>query len=536
MQKSKFLMICLILLIAILSIGILAACDKDTEDPNKKYTIQFTVNGEINQIEVKDGDLYSTNIIPQKYGYIFAGYFDAQSGGTKYIDNQGSALSAFNDKKNLVLFPQFVAKEYTLILDYQGAEVTGGRSINVCYDGDVKNLPLNLYVENKDFMGWYTEPNREGIQVADAYGVLPQAEKFNNEFYDIPTNGNKITLYAGFRGTLKTLTLYFNDYNAPEEIIVEYGTNINDIKSTTRIDGKGVLNWTKTNGSTEVFVGKVTTDMVLYALEYAPVLDFNVDGGKEVSSIIAKSGASITLPVSTKKNYSFGGWKTESGSPANFSTMPNESMTLVAIWNPIIFLNERGGTDVADICQSAGTKITLPKTNKNGYVFAGWYFENGDEFIESSMPSESITLIAKYYKIATMKKVLCESNTHVSCAIKIEEDKRYIIDLKEIYNGKPINVKFSGHLVAYHGADNKECYFQFYNDATVSSSNLIKKFIFNVGQVKKEFDYEFDFELNTTEIYLYYGTNFYEYGLNQKLCSISDVYINIEYVDTTEIY
>ena len=61
------------------------------------------------------------------------GLYDAEVGGTQYVSASGASLSPFNDGKNMVLFPQFKAKDYTVILDYQGAPVTGSRQLTASY-------------------------------------------------------------------------------------------------------------------------------------------------------------------------------------------------------------------------------------------------------------------------------------------------------------------------------------------------------------------------------------------------------------------
>ncbi|MGN1096237.1 MAG: InlB B-repeat-containing protein [Christensenellales bacterium] len=531
-RKIGFVIVVCLLLIALTLT--LVACDK--EDDDKSYNIQFTVDGTVNTITVKNGDVYSTDILPEKYGYDFMGYYDAETGGTQYINAQGSAVSAYTDKKNVILFPQFKAKDYVLTLDYQGAEVTGARSVTVSYDGKISDLPLNLQIENKDFMGWFTEPNREGVQVADEYGVLPSMEILNQKNYDIPEDGNRISLYAGFRGTLKTLTLYFNNYSYPEELKVEYGTDISQVIPETRVDGKAVLKWTKTNGSSEAYIGKVTSDMVLYALEYAPIIEFEALGGKSVAAIVAKTGSAISLPVTTKKDYGFGGWKNSNGDTVNYTSMPSESMTLTAIWKPMLIFDERGGAEVSDVCQNAGTAISLPQSEKAGYIFAGWYTEKGEAFNETAMPSESITLKAKYYKIVTKKIILVASNSTIICDNTSERSsRRKIINMEDIYNGIPTTIKIKVHCITYHKRDNVKNYLCFYKSADISSSSLIKTFSFDVSTVERDFEFEFDMELNDKVVYMYYYTSYYDLWSSSQ-GYFSDLYLNIEYADTSTLY
>lgn len=155
-------------LIALLSVFVLmfslVACDTqggggNTDNTPKEYVIQYADDSGAHQINVTDGMPYTMPSIPQRTGYTFEGLFDAEVGGTQYVSANGTSVSVFSDKKNMVLFPHFKAKTYSIILDYQEAEVTGGRKFTVEYDAEMPELPKNLVLENKTFVGWYTKPN-----------------------------------------------------------------------------------------------------------------------------------------------------------------------------------------------------------------------------------------------------------------------------------------------------------------------------------------------------------------------------------------
>ncbi len=394
----------------------LCACGKVGADTptDRMYTIQYTDGMGVHSIEVQCGELYSITSIPEKNGYEFIGLYDAEVGGTQYVNAGGSAVAAFTDSKNIVLYPQFKAKEYTLVLDYQGAAVTGSRSIKVAYDSEISELPLNLTLENKNFVGWFTEPNRKGNQIADQYGVLPENRKVTEKLFDLYDPDGNIKLYAGFKGEEFTVTFYFTESGAPEEVKVEYGTPISEVQLETRIDGKAVLVWSKKRNDTNkeyAFTGKVTSEMVLYAAEFAPVIDFDSNGGNSINSVIARAGDAINLPTPIREKYKFFGWQTVSGSTFSATTMPTSSIKLTAKWQAMIMFDTNGGTDVTDISEPHGTRITLPRTEKDGYIFAGWYDGSGNVYTTVEMPNESIQLCAKYYKTLLEKIVLIDDST-----------------------------------------------------------------------------------------------------------------------------
>lgn len=431
----------------------LCACDnKGGTNTNEShtYTIQYTDGTGVHSIEVQSGKLYSISSIPEKKGYEFMGLYDAETGGTQYVNSGGSSVAVFTDNQDIVLYPQFKAKEYTLVLDYQGAAVTGSRSLTVGYNSLINDLPMNLTMANKNFVGWYTQPDKQGIQVADQYGVIPSKNIVDESIFDLSNPKGYIYLYAGFEGEKFTVTFYCTENGAPEEVQVEYGTPISKVQLETRVDDKAVIAWSKKRNDTnkeEVFNGKVTSEMVLYAAEFAPVIDFDSNGGNKVNSIIARAGDAINLPTPIRENYKFVGWQTASGSAFNATTMPTTSAKLTAKWQAMIIFDTNGGTDVTDISEPQGTNITLPETEKAGYMFAGWYDGNGTQYTATAMPSVSIKLYAKYYKVEKLIKVILDKSEHYAYAQNAtDKNELYgtIVDLSDVfeYGARNINITF----------------------------------------------------------------------------------------------
>ncbi|MBP5350320.1 MAG: InlB B-repeat-containing protein, partial [Clostridia bacterium] len=380
------------------------------------YTIQYMDDSGIHKITVQKGDIYTLDVIPEKSGYVFLGLFSAESGGTQYVSASGQAVAPFNDDRNVVLYPQFKPKEYKLILDYQGAAVTGSRSIAVDYDSAIRELPMNLSLENKVFTGWYTEPDRKGTQIADRYGILPENELVTERTFDLSDPEGKIRLYAGFESVKYTVTFYSEENAAPEEIKVEHGTNVADVVPSARVNGQAVLVWSKTKNDTareNVFTGKVTGDMVLYAVEYAPVIDFDANGGDDVVSLVAKAGDPITLPTPTRKNYKFAEWQDPQGNAYTATTMPTKGLTLKAVWQAKLVFDANGGTDVEDISKPAGETVTLPIPERDGFLFAGWYTADKEQYTATRMPTTSVELKAGWYKEKVETLIICGDNVEL---------------------------------------------------------------------------------------------------------------------------
>ena len=416
MKKRSFVgLISVALAMVMLCSVFLSGCglfggDNNNDDNNNttptEYTIQYTDDVGTHTLTVTDGATYSLEVIPERTGYDFLGLFDAEVGGTQYVTENGSSLAPFTDKKNMVLFPQFAAKEYTVVLDYQGAAVTGQRSLTVKYNEKLPELPKNLSKEHSVFAGWYTEENCGGTQVADAYGLIPDKSTLNESLFDIDGAGEYLYLYAGFDVETFTVTFNFGNGIPSEEVEVEYNTPISEVVPETRnSEGQAVLSWSKTSSGEQIFTGNITDDIVLYATEWAPVIELDLNGGEGKNAVVAREGATVALPTPVRENYKFLHWETMSGEEANITKMPADGAQLKAVWQAMLVFDENGGTEVNDISQEAGTAITLPTPEKEGFIFAGWYNADEEKYESKSMPSASVELKAGWYQAKTKEKV-----------------------------------------------------------------------------------------------------------------------------------
>lgn len=409
----------------------------------KTYMISYTDDMGTHQKYVYAGMSYSLDVVPTKTGYTFTGLYDSESGGTQYVSASGDSLFPFADKKNIVLYPRFKAKDYTVILNYQGAAVTGSRQLTVSYDSSITDLPKNLEIEHKNFVGWFTEANCGGTQVADEYGSIPIVSILNDTNFDL--SGASVTLYAGFEIEKYTVTFCFDDGMETEDIQVEYNTPINQVMPKTRKNGLVPLSWSETKGG-NIWNGKVTGNMNLYAVEYAPIIEVDLNGGTGVNNIVARAGETISLLTPRKTLSEFAYWIDEDGNTFAKTVMPEESIKLTAVWRNKIVFNSNGGNEVNDISGMAGEGITLPESSKSGYVFAGWYTDNGAIFEANKIPESGISLKAGWYQIIKINKTyitndkLGEDYDYANTSTFTE--KHYDVDLSGyVTSGQSINVK-----------------------------------------------------------------------------------------------
>ena len=263
-KRSKIQIAAFAVMIVVMAAA-LTACDifgddrSEDEEVPSEFIIQYSDDTGVHQITVGAGEPYSISRIPLKTGYDFLGLYDREQGGTQYINSAGSSVGVFTDNVNIVLYPQFSPKIYTISLDYGGAEQSGAASTEATYDEILPQLPPGLRLENKVFTGWYTRPGGAGTKVADENGNILGGLKFTDEMFDITSS--QVKLYAGF--TWETYEVRFEYPNEQPVIVsVEYGTDLADIRLPKRADGKAVTQWRKL-GEDAPFNGTITGPLTL---------------------------------------------------------------------------------------------------------------------------------------------------------------------------------------------------------------------------------------------------------------------------------
>src|SRR5690554_2902029 len=148
-------------------------------------------------------------------------------------------------------------------------------------------------------------------------------------------------------------------------------------------------------------------------------INFDSNGGSEVSSIKTDGKSSITLPNDPiKDGYSFAGWYWDNSTFRDLFTVNSllergisGNLTVYAKWNeedtPIgaikVTFNSMGGSEVNPQYVQKDNTIAIPNTSKVGYTLDGWYtsLNNGQTFDEkwsftNNKVTTDITLYAKW--------------------------------------------------------------------------------------------------------------------------------------------
>ncbi len=341
-------------------------------------TITFDTNSgkAISPVKVEKGKAVS---LPEaeKENYIFLGWYTEKEDGEKI----GSELTVTEDITIYAHWEKEVEKpeerpEATITFDADGGKMEGGDI--TAKVGDTVTLPA-CTKDGYEFAGWYDDDTCAG-QAGEEYTVT----------------GDTVLKAHYVKKETPTCTITFdtNGGKAISPVKVEKGKAVSLPEAEK--ENNTFLGWyTEKEGGEKIDSEfTVTEDITLYAHwekkaetpEERPeaTITFDADGGKmEGGDITAKVGDTITLPACTKDGYEFVGWydnDTCAGQAGEDYTVTGD-VTLKARYEKmaettyLITFDPNGGRKAEHIRAVKGEKITLPGTEKTGYIFLGWYTE-----------------------------------------------------------------------------------------------------------------------------------------------------------------
>lgn len=392
-QKILIIAVCTIVLVTLCVFG-MSGCNNpfDSADPDT-YTIQYTDDTGLHQITVASGELYGLDVLPQREGYNFAGLYDAEVGGAQYVSARGTSLSAFTDDKNIILYAQYIPIQYSIILNYNGAEHPNDPNFyEVDYNAEIPELATNLWKSNMTFVGWFTKQDGQGLQVADASGFFAKKNVLNKATYDI--SSTEINLYAYFTHDDCEVTIYID--GSPKNQKVAYNSKLDPFKID---DGRYAIGFTMDKNGKNLFEGRVTEDITLYAL-IGYKISFDTKTDVSIDSVYGVAGETISLPVATDRAHDkFLYWDYNGQTYTDSFEIPEANVILTAKWNPAYQVSFDTQTDVSinSVYGFSGETISLPVATGREYdKFMGWEYD-GQTYTDSFIISESnVTLTAKW--------------------------------------------------------------------------------------------------------------------------------------------
>ena len=257
---------------------------------------------------------------PTRTGYVFDGYYDAVSGGTKYYNADGSSARTYKNGDATTLYAHWSEAKYTVTLNKNGG--TGGANSVEATKGSAMPALSSL-------------PTRAGYTFAGYYSATSGGTKYYNANGSSAKNFDKdanTTLYAQWTANEYTVT-----YNANGGTVspasFKYKTNNNTTTTTAQNftlatptrsgytftgwsvskSGVSVANKTALTINGDIY-GDFTVTANWSAIPYT--ISYDLDGGTVSGTNPTEYNietATFTLINPTKVGYDFVGWTGSNG-------------------------------------------------------------------------------------------------------------------------------------------------------------------------------------------------------------------------------
>ncbi|HAA3727123.1 TPA_asm: internalin [Listeria monocytogenes] len=334
------------------------------------YNVTFNIDGNTSEVKtVTEEDLIPEPANPTKQGYTFDGWYDAETGGTKWDFTTGQMPT--ND---LMLYAHFSVNSYQVNFDIDGAVMNEA----VVYD-TLLNEPTAPTKQGYTFDGWY------------------DAETGGNkwDFKTMKMPANDVTLYAHF--TVSSYQVNFDIDGAVTNEAIVYDTLLNEPATPTK-QGYTFDGWydAETGGNKWDFkTMKIpANDVTLYAHFTINNYQANFDIDGSVTNETITYDTLLNEPTApTKQGFLFDGWYDAEvgGTKWDFNTMkmPANDITLYAHFSketPLI----PSPSDESDSKPTNGSitinepsATSMPVQNNNITVTAG---ENTPELTTAKLP------------------------------------------------------------------------------------------------------------------------------------------------------
>ncbi|HDI4209001.1 TPA: InlB B-repeat-containing protein [Listeria monocytogenes] len=334
------------------------------------YNVTFNIDGNTSEVKtVTEEDLIPEPANPTKQGYTFDGWYDAETGGTKWDFTTGQMPA--ND---LMLYAHFSVNSYQVNFDIDGAVMNEA----VVYD-TLLNEP--------------TAPTKQGYTLDGWYDAETGGNKWDFKTMKMPAND--VTLYAHF--TVSSYQVNFDIDGAVTNEAIVYDTLLNEPATPTK-QGYTFDGWydAETGGNKWDFkTMKIpANDVTLYAHFTINNYQANFDIDGSVTNETITYDTLLNEPTApTKQGFLFDGWYDAEvgGTKWDFNTMkmPANDITLYAHFSketPLI----PSPSDESDSKPTNGSitinepsATSMPVQNNNITVTAG---ENTPELTTAKLP------------------------------------------------------------------------------------------------------------------------------------------------------
>ena len=373
-----------------------------------EYTVTFDANqGALGLFDPKNktviyDDAYGNLPEPSRTGYSFDGWYTEKDAGTKV-----EADSFYQVADDSTLYAHWVAKTYEVTLYHGYDEVTSAIQVTFdkaySYGTDGTNGLSNPTRKGYIFIGWYTEPDKNGekVEVSDVI----ETEEFPKTLYGYWEAVEYTINYSGTEACTNELIRGFDGDELPLTI------------RRPERPAYTFAGWTGYNGTTpelDFTIPEGTAEDINLTANWIPNeynISYDVDGGimpEEYVTSYNIEETPVVLPTPAKAGYTFFGWKGSLLEQAAMIQLPEGTYgdkELTAIWgaNDYTVTLDANASD-ATVDGASATEITvtydesysgLVKPERTGYTFTGWNTEadGSGTFIEKTDTVENTDTI-----------------------------------------------------------------------------------------------------------------------------------------------
>ena len=400
---------------------------------NTRYTAEWTANTYTVKFDANDGSnksysqtfTYDTEqALPAntftRDGYTFSGWAKSANGYVTYADEQKVSNLTAENKGTVTLYAVWNenSKVSPVIFSIvSGTSVDYGDSVTLYCGTSGAKISYTIDGETKE----YTDK----IVITKDVTITAFATKDGMKKSDTTT--------ASY--TIKTYTVtYKSDYGTvPNKIS---GLKKGDVLTTEDLPKLTATGYTFEgwyDGRTTVKIKYTITCDLEFTAEWTAntyTVKFDANGGSDKpysQAFTYDVEQALTANTFTRDGYTFAGWNPEL--PA---ILPAENATYMATWLELyrITYNLDGGINAESnpVSYTVEDTITLAEATKTGYVFLGWYDENGDKVTQILNDiAKDISVTAKwwnkagfvYVEGATITKAVADSEIFSGSSVTV---------------------------------------------------------------------------------------------------------------------
>ena len=413
-----------------------------------KFICKFDANGGMwdKTIECYSNYRLGSDVVisdPVRLGYVFAGWYDAQTGGVKLNENDCVEKDIY--------YAHWIPNNYKLILRSNGTKEPD-IEISMKYDSFYQLSEDLFHREGYVLSGWNDRRNGSGksYPANESVGNLESVE-----------NGEYI-LYAQWTKESKYATISFetDGGSAVNSYKVLKGSELGEVPTTSK-ENYTFINWhlNSLEGAVPDKTTVINEDVILYA-EFMkdPIVTFVSGIGTDKQRRVKYNQKVGTLPVcgqNDNRYKTFGGWFTEEnggGTQVTKDTIVTMDVTYYAYWGWAPKFRTNGGRIVSSPYpegyplknDSSYIIDKLPEVVREGYTFKGWFLGDGTTAVQEGDTvnlSKGIEINAKWEIAGTHTVILNENKQNGSKKeIKIYQGEK----LSGLYEPVNSGYKFTG--------------------------------------------------------------------------------------------